>query len=490
MSNLRILLFFLVFPCVAGAQMAHFDSLLIQISQYTPSFWQNGQNAAALAWWPQPQYGSTQLTYNQANGAFRRPQEPKMRKDFLLHTEGLRQVGKWTYFGRFDYQKSQDRVLAYSHVNDPFDGNPFIWADTLAGDWQRDHIGAQIAVGSPVWAGRWRTGLGINYHVGQGARTRDPKPFYRLRNLELRPALHFQANARTHWGAVAHIGLKQEENEVGYYSDEFPLLYRLRGYGTFSRTPTVTAERRRTGNVYKLLLQYQHFTLNNAQWLVQMGGGFRQEKTREGIATPTNGGDFGESIGELFLSWNKPAQQQNWTVELQLLNQNGSGRDPILMANSVSYNWLTASGRYGFWQNKTGLFRHLFLKPKLQVLQQSDQISRTDWNISNLTLTADWHERRPIRKAWLWYGIETGYRARLARAFAANRPTPLTTALVRPDYEILSANVLIINASTGIDWQFSSFPNLWNRINITAQTQRNSTLGNRQSVQINYAILY
>lgn len=490
MSNLRILLFFLVFPCVAGAQMTHFDSLLIQISQYTPSFWQNGQNAAALSWWPQPQFGSTQLSYSQTGGAFRRPQEPKKKQAVSLHSEGVKQVGKWTYFGRFDYQKSQDLALAYSHVNDPFDGNPFIWADTLSGDWQRDHIGAQIAVGSPMWAGHWRTGLGINYHVGQGARTRDPKPFYRLRNLELRPALHFQANSRMHWGLVGHIGLKQEENEVGYYSDEFPLLYRLRGYGTFSRTPTITAERQMTGNVYKLLIQYQHFTVNNTRWLVQMGGGFRQEKIREGIATPTNGGDFGESIGELFLSMNKPAERQNWTAVLHLLNQNGSGRDPILTANSVSYNWLTASGKYGFWQNKTGLFRHLFLKPKLQILQQSDQISRTDFNISNLTLTADWHERHFIRKARLWYGVEVGYRACLARAFAANRPTPLTPVLVRPDYDFLSGNVMIINISSGIDWKFGRFPNLWNRINITAQTQRNSILGNRQTILINYAILY
>jgi len=490
MPNFLKLVFLLVCPWGVWAQTSRFDTLLPQTARYVPSFWLNVQNAAALADWPQPQYGSTQLSVNQTGGALHRPQEPTVRQNAFLNTEGLRKIGKWTYWGQFGYQKTHDRSLAYSHGYDPFDGNPFVWADTLAGDWQRDHIQAQIAAGTPIGSGRWKAGLTLNYHVGQGARSRDPKPFYRLRDLELRPSLVWRVSDRASWGMVAYIGLKQEENEVGYYSDVFPLLYRLRGYGTFSRTPTVSAERRIAGKVYRLTVQYQHFTKNNSSWLAQIGGGVRQEKIREGVAVPTNGGQFSEHTVEAFLSWTKPNQQRNWLGEFRLLNQNGRGRDPIINANSVNYNWLTANAKYGFWQQEERRFQHIFLRSNFKLINQSDQISRTDLNVNTLLLTADWLERYSVRKTWLWYGLEAGYRARLSGAFVANRPTPLTATLMRPDFAILSTNALIMNASAGVDWQFERFPNLWHRLGFSGQFQRNNTLGSRQLAQINYTILY
>jgi hypothetical protein len=79
----------------------------------------------------------------------------------------------------------------------------------------------------------------IHYAIGSGARTSDPKPFYRYRNIALMPGITYQLPKNQLIGITATIGFVKEENELGFFSDnnDNVLLYRIRGYGTSVEPP-------------------------------------------------------------------------------------------------------------------------------------------------------------------------------------------------------------------------------------------------------------
>jgi hypothetical protein len=291
---------------------------------------------------------------------------------------------------------------------------------------------------------------------------------------------------------VLTAGFVQEENEIGFFSVNSALLYRLRGYGTFSRSPVVTAERRIGGTDTRLRLQWQTESPGGVSWLAQAGGGLRRETVREGIANPEEGGLFREWNYEARLRRTRSAGRHNRIADFQLTGRSGAGRDPIVQAFTARHNHWEMVGEWGRWRQTDNQFRHWFVRPAAQWTQYEDQIARTEWHVWNATLAVDWQQRFRRKQSWVWYELEAGYRMALDSRFTAARPTELTPVLVRPDFRVQSASAAIANATAGVDFQMARFPSLWHRLTVrtAALITGNSDLGSRQTFSVGYAVVY
>lgn len=490
------------------------DTLRLGLAGLGNAVWLTGQNAAGLGQWQsadrtRPGYGLTRLTGTYLTGGFRRPQEPRQQTAFGLHSEGLRPVGKWLVYGEFDYQKTADDQIAFSHGYDPLNGNPYIWADTLAGDWTRDHIRARIALASPQ-AGRWRLGLTVPYHIGQGSRLLDPKPLYRFRDVGVLTSVWYRASNRWQVGAVLGGQFTQEENEVGFYAIDYPLLYRLRGYGSFSRSPIVSAERLVTGTAWQGTLQGHWQRSNSAvqsvSWLGQVGVAFRHETIREGIAAPEAGGVFDETTLHARLSRLQTKAKGGSRVSGQTEVRSGRGTDPTLRTVNPTYLLTTTRLEAMYWQQRSGTFGQEKALLVAETLNYADQITRTDWSTLRLTahlsLLRRW-ERAAPRQANCGQAAAAGLatvgwfiRASLgsryvpSRAFVAAKPTRLTTILIRPDYLIQTTNALLLSGGIGHDFRVANLPKLLHRIELQTDGQLTSDLGQRWLTNFTYSLLY
>lgn len=159
-------------------------------------------------------------------------------------TGGYRILKGWTYNGYFSYQKTYETNVAWSGVYDAYEGNPFLWADSGSGNWERDAVKANIALAAPVLFKKFVAGAAIDYTISASARKSEPKPFSRYRDLALRPGITMNLGASQQIGITGSTGFAKEENEMGVYSNSNVLLYRLRGFGTFTKTPFISGERR------------------------------------------------------------------------------------------------------------------------------------------------------------------------------------------------------------------------------------------------------
>ncbi len=490
---MRFLLVLLLAVSPALAQPTPADSLRLGLAGLGNAVWLTGQNAAGLGQWQGFGYGITRLSVTHHTGDFRRPQEPRQRTAIGLQSEGMRNVAGWRVYGDFDYQKRFDRQIAFSHGYDPLNGNPYVWADTLAGDWQRDHIRARVAVAAPR-LGRWQLGLSVPYHVGQGSRLLDPKPFYRFRDLALLPSVWRQVSARWGWGAVLGGQFTQEENEVGFFAIDFPLLYRLRGYGSFSQSPIVSAERLVKGTIWQGTLQshWQRQTgPRTVSWLGQVGGRLRQETIREGIAAPEAGGIFDETVVDAMLARLQTAGSGGHRLALQTELRQGSGTDPILRTTNPTYTRTTTRLDASRWRQSAGRFGRETAWLVVETLNYRDQITRTDWSALRLSAQIDWLRRWEYTDGQGWFGrLGAGGRYVPNRQFRALRPTRLTTLLTRPDYAVQVADGLLLTGGLGRDFRLNAITKLLHRVEARAEGMLTPNAGQRWLATLSYSILY
>lgn len=464
-------------PVLAQTQT---DTLRLDLASYGLTGWQTANNAATLIHWRTSGYGITQATATLTDGTFRRPQEPARQMRYGLSSEGLRLVNKWAFYGDFSYQKTVDKGIGFSHGYDPFNGNPYLWADTLAGNpdagrWLRDHIRATVAVASPLLGGRWRLGLTLPYHVGQGARLLEPKPFYRFREIGALPSVWYTVSARWGLGFVGGGRFVQEENEVGRFSIDFPLLYSFRGYGSFSRTPVSSAERQLNGTTWQGTLQTR-FQRNpgplGASWFAQAGGARRQETIREGIATPVFGGAFAETQLHGLLAYTHLKTGGGSRVMAEGDYRQGVGTDPILRSVGASYTQLTARIQAGRWKQKADRFSHDFLSLTLHSFANNDQLTRTDFSGLSLTPAYDGLRRWAYSdKRAMWLGLRAGYSWFPSATFQSARPTFLTTSLTRPDFTVQTTSHARVGFTMGYEWAMPRQTTLWHRIELHTDAQ-------------------
>ncbi len=495
----------LVFLAVAQPIMAQTqtDSIRLGLANYGLTGWQTAQNAATLPHWQPFGYGFTQAAATLATGTFRRPQEPAKQIRYGLQSEGLRFGNGWAFYGDFSYQKTNDHRIGFSHGYDSFNGNPYIWADTLSGNWLRDHIRARVGLASPLLGGRWRLGLTLPYHVGQGARLLDPKPFYRFRNLGVLPSVWYTASARWGVGLVAGGLFMQEENEVGGFSIDFPLLYSFRGYGSFSRTPVSSAERRISGTTWQADLQtrYQRKP-SGASWFAQLGGAYRQETIRVGVATPVFGGSFTETRINGLVAYTQStststAQYGGQRASIGGEARFGVGTDPLLRSVGASYQLLTGRAEAGRWQQKNHWFRHNFVHLNLRSFAYNDQLTRTDFSGFGLGTGYNglWRGAMRSEHQAVIIGARAGVEWFPSAMFRALRPTFLTDALTRPDYLIQTTNYAQLGFTVGYEFTPKNTPNLWHRIELQTNGQFSTgspdrTQTHRLLAQLNYQLRY
>lgn len=131
--------------------------------------WQTSGNAVWLPDAAIPAYARAGIKYDNTSGNFRRPQQFKAAGSTGFQGDGLGRYRNWLFQGSFSYQKFSRDSVRFANVARPYEGNPFITADSAGGNWGGDQLTARLQVASPAF-GRWRGGMNLGYETEQAAR--------------------------------------------------------------------------------------------------------------------------------------------------------------------------------------------------------------------------------------------------------------------------------------------------------------------------------
>jgi hypothetical protein len=427
-----------------------------------PGSWREGGNPAGL-----PRAGFSGQSHFRIQvggeaGAHRRVQDPARRGELGVGLEGHRSTGGWHSAGAFHYRRRGDDDVRWSSVSDPFSGSPYIWSDSTGGDWGRDDVLLMGQLGSPRLPGGLLGGVALSAIWGQGARRNDPRPLFRIRDLELVPGLELERGTWT-MGFTGHLGWVLEEGEIGYFAGDDPFVYRFRGYGTFDRTQLVRATRTREGGRvaggFQVARRSPSWGLSGAARM-----GIYADSIRQGIARPEYGGGYrrvelqaraalrrmeASPDGTPPLGPAAAVQELRWAGWLY----RGEGTDPVFLAvNTEDLNagtTLELSIPLGSPRGPSSWQGSLLLEAT--EIRREDIAADTRWSVSRAGFESGvrWtaHAHDPARFQLHFRG---GFMAPVAERWEAGRETLVTPILVRPDFDFTRTSSWLAGGEIGL----------------------------------------
>ena len=428
-------------------------------------------NPAALVQARLPAYGRLGARGRADAGPWRRPQQARQELAGGFFTDGYRhRPGGWHAYGAAGYERQQATQVRWANNENPFDGNPYQWADTVGGTWQRDYLHARLDAARPLGAG-FAAGLGLGYQAGQGARDSNPRPFFLSRVAQAVPGLWWQ-RGRHAAGLSARLRLTREQNESGEGADQFPLIYRLRGLGTFSAAPIVTGERQTDGRHWAAQGQYQYGGARGGQWLAEAGGGYRRaavelnelRNSAQGVPLIVllPGGTLRETAAHAQLATLQPAAWGRWLLRARYEALRRRGTDPLFAVVNTRDDQHHATVQARLLPGPAGQSAITLTLLGSQV-QVQDLAARTRW-LGRRAQGELTYERR-WRTAGGWSGFVRpgiGYAPQLAASFVTGRPGRFVEALARPDYRAQTAAAAFASLGGAVEhWRPAGAVRLW-----------------------------
>lgn len=462
-------------PCVY-AQARRADTLQAYEDGRLPEMFHLTRNPASLWQSPRPDYTGVSAGWQSTDDALRRPMTAAAGNKLGVAAAGYATVNGWTYQGGAQYSRQLDRNLAWSGVYDAYEGNPFLWTDSSRGNWERDHLQVSAIVNTPALGGGWHAGLQMGYHVGSGARKSDPKPFYRYRNIALAPGVSWQIR-NTAIGAYGRVAFTGEDNEMGFYNSGAGniLLYRLRGYGTYTRAPFVSAERQRRGTAYEAGM---HYSYQKGQFLTVLSiyGGINNETVYEGVVKRQAYGDYqAVNFGGAIAVHNK---QKYASLSFDAVQ--GSGDDVEYNAQTAYANHYRVTGKAGYgkggWQ--------LELRPFLYDDEYGDVATATSFHVTSaggaVELNRRWASGWQIKPS-------VGYRYVLQDSWQQGTNNIIIRELIYPDYQYFSASRMMAALTCG--YALYAGRNVVHGITAQLGVEHAPSLTNK-SISLQYSIVF
>ncbi len=437
-------------------------------SLLAPSAWRDGQNAAALGIAEIPVQGHVGLMLRQTDGALRRPQEAQRVSALNFFSEGAQRFGEWTTIGTLRYERRADIGLRWSNVNDAYFGTPFIWADSVGGDWQKDGVDISAAIGSPEFFNAVSAGVQVRYDVAQGARQSGARPLFRARNFHLSPAVMVRLVDSLRVGVSVGYLSRFEEGEFGAVGVDFPQLIYLRGLGTANTTTLNSAERRIVGDGIEFGAQAQGI-LSDWTWSAAAAVLTRQDSTQDLAFVPDLNrtafrfaGRFDYRTLSLALAVQRVETEFGMEVQLHGTFIEGRGTDPIFLAVNTVDQTQTASASVAWWRGTSRLYAPLLLniESSLATLWRRDILAETQWRRTMLSAQATLGTSQRFGELVVFIGRLTGGGATaLFKSYEAFRPLDLTPVLVRPDFLAMAATRFWLSATLSFETPIAAFGN-------------------------------
>lgn len=308
------------------------------------SGWQESTNAAGLALDPMPLMGRTLLLAGNLQGTLKQSQQARQQQQFQFFSERYQTIGSAFLYGSFSYTQQKDKDIFFSDVMDPYRGTPYVLADSIGGDWKKQFYALKVRAASPkLWGDRLILGLGVELHVGTGARQNDPRPLTTNNEIKVTPGLTLKMGENSHVGLNGYysryreeVSLEVKNTSVNHY------LYKFLGMGQYELPPVFSSGASRTynGNTYGGDAQY-NLNGNQYSWLTSVGYRNTKEPVLDGTSVPRKNGTWTQELVQVNSILSLKAGMYSHRFELHAEQAKGTGTEFHEYYNTATKLWQT-----------------------------------------------------------------------------------------------------------------------------------------------------
>lgn len=197
--------------------------------------WSTTTNPAALQLFDfDTRIGKAFIVLDDANGPYTRFQDARESSHTGVTTKGYLPMGRWKFYGCFNYFTEQGIGTKWVDVMEPFNGNPYSVGDSVGGNYSREYFKMEgktaLALSDNV-----SVGFDLQYRAGVGTKRKDPRPENIITRFQASPGIIAS------WGKLklgAHLRYEGGKEDIEFTSvtgNKFELFY-FRGLGAYSMT--------------------------------------------------------------------------------------------------------------------------------------------------------------------------------------------------------------------------------------------------------------
>ena len=153
--------------------------------------WLSSTNPAGLSLNPNILPGKMSLGYHAETGDYKLVQQGDNINHYNFQTQRYSKIENTFFYGSFSYDKSFEKGVDYSDVNNPYRGTPYLLIDTIGNDiYDREFFSLKGVLSTPLNHNiAW--GLSTYLNVGLASQNRDPRPKNKVLELSISPGLLF-----------------------------------------------------------------------------------------------------------------------------------------------------------------------------------------------------------------------------------------------------------------------------------------------------------
>ena len=140
--------------------------------------------------------GEIKLGFSGETGDYKRVQQGNDITHYSFQTGQYKKINSTSFYGHFSYDKSFEKGLIYSDVNNPYRGTPYLLIDTIRINnniYDREFFSLNGAFSIPLTK-KISYGMATDFKVGLSAQNRDPRPKNKVLNIFVSPGVLFSAS--------------------------------------------------------------------------------------------------------------------------------------------------------------------------------------------------------------------------------------------------------------------------------------------------------
>lgn len=194
-----VLLAFVLTPAFANGQRQDTTTTVSLNSFYLMPVlnpWLITDNPAGLSQNTNVRPGEMAIGFVNESGDFKHVLQGKNIQHYRFETKQYKKINKTSLYGFFSYDKSLEKQLNYSEVNNPYRGTPYLLIDTMkmeGNTYDREFLKLNGAFSTPLNKNiSW--GIATDFRVGLSSQNRDPRPKNKVLNLSVTPGLLFSGS--------------------------------------------------------------------------------------------------------------------------------------------------------------------------------------------------------------------------------------------------------------------------------------------------------
>ncbi len=179
--------------------------------------------------------GEMNVGFFNESGNFKRVQQGDNMQHYRFETRQYKKIRKTSLYGSFSYDKSFEKGVNYTEVNDPYRGTPYLLIDTVKttdDTYDREFLKFTGTFSTPL-NDKISWGISTHFNVGLASQNRDPRPRNKVLRLSVSPGILFSVS-KFHLGLNLVYGYYNEDIEAVIVRENTQMtFFSLHGLGTY-----------------------------------------------------------------------------------------------------------------------------------------------------------------------------------------------------------------------------------------------------------------